>query len=522
MDKGAVYITLLLIVLLISSCQKEDVTLEEIPKGDTLPPTVSFISLGEGDTVWNTVNITLDVKDNDIIAFVQLKDGYTLIGEDSQPPYQIKWDSKKERDGPFMLTAEVVDVSGNRTEKKIKVNIFNELIYIKAEHFFDNFGTGEGVVVISNSQGQVLISKNFKGGDYFSLSSVDGLDEKDFTLSFIGKYKDRNEYWIWSYLKIKRGTAWTYTLFRRPYGWDATDPVDATFINIPSHDSCMLITNAGYEYLPTLPESKTVEVYFSSFIMVKLNTNNGALYNATFNRDLACEVDLAETIPADWKNINLPVGANAGIAGLWGVIDDSEYFLGDTIASEKSLSLSMPLETFSKYRVDYNIGYPDDAITGGTFYGSFPKALTAFNPSMSIKEYAWNSFRSDIKGSFDLYTVEFNNFDKNTAVPVKILVRGPAEANHFKLPDFSPFLSSDFDANDLKFQVGLIQEYENITDYYHYLKVSTEEILDYDFGNMEWAYYDLGYLNNGKLNHESRLERKLNHIKADVQSLQFK
>ncbi len=103
---------------------------------DTTPPTVSITSPKDNAVVSGVVTIKVDVSDSSGIAKVEFYVGESKVGEDSSKPYEYSWDTKKTKDGTYVLTVKATDGAGNKNSKSIKVVLNNT----KVETWQKTFG----------------------------------------------------------------------------------------------------------------------------------------------------------------------------------------------------------------------------------------------------------------------------------------------------------------------------------------------------------------------------------------------
>jgi len=106
---------------------------------DTTPPTVSITNLKDNAVVSGVVTIQVDASDSSGIAKVEFYVGDSKLGEDSSKPFEYSWDTKKMKDGTYVLTAKAIDSSGNANSVSIKVVVNNT----KVETWQKTFGGKE-------------------------------------------------------------------------------------------------------------------------------------------------------------------------------------------------------------------------------------------------------------------------------------------------------------------------------------------------------------------------------------------
>ncbi len=106
---------------------------------DTTPPTVSITNPKDNAVVSGVVTIQVNASDSGGIAKVEFYVGDSKLGEDSSKPYEYSWDTKKMKDGTYVLTVKATDGAGNKNSKSIKVVVKNP----KVETWQKTFG-GKG------------------------------------------------------------------------------------------------------------------------------------------------------------------------------------------------------------------------------------------------------------------------------------------------------------------------------------------------------------------------------------------
>ena len=140
---------------------------------DTTPPTVSITNPKDNAVVSGVVTIKVDASDSSGIAKVEFYVGDSKLGEDSSKPYEYSWDTKKIKDGTYVITVRATDGAGNKNSKSIKVVVKNP----KVETWHKTFGGGDtdeansiqqtrdgGYIVAGHRSGYVYILKlNAKG-----------------------------------------------------------------------------------------------------------------------------------------------------------------------------------------------------------------------------------------------------------------------------------------------------------------------------------------------------------------------
>jgi len=165
---------------------------------DTTPPTVSITNPKDNAVVSGVVTIKVDASDSSGIAKVEFYIGESKVGEDSSKPYEYSWDTKKIKDGTYIVTAKAIDSAGNKNSKSIKVVVKNKKVETWQKTFggeyddtafsihqttdggyivaggTESFGSGGTDVYILrlNSKGDVEWQKTFGGKDHDVATSI--------------------------------------------------------------------------------------------------------------------------------------------------------------------------------------------------------------------------------------------------------------------------------------------------------------------------------------------------------------
>lgn len=92
---------------------------------DTIAPTVSFASPGNGATIAGTATISINADDNNHVDQVKFYVGSQLIGTKFSAPYSWNWDSNTVSDGNQSLKAVAYDLAGNSSQSTISVTVRN-------------------------------------------------------------------------------------------------------------------------------------------------------------------------------------------------------------------------------------------------------------------------------------------------------------------------------------------------------------------------------------------------------------
>ncbi|MBN1280217.1 MAG: hypothetical protein JXA00_01060 [Candidatus Thermoplasmatota archaeon] len=100
----------------------------EIGGDDTIPPCITILTPGDGDTVSGTITISADATDNVGVDRVDFSVDDEVIGCDSSGPYECSWDTSSVADGAHSVSATVYDTSGNVASVDISIEVLNQSV----------------------------------------------------------------------------------------------------------------------------------------------------------------------------------------------------------------------------------------------------------------------------------------------------------------------------------------------------------------------------------------------------------
>ncbi len=101
------------------------VIVNNLPTGETFPPTVSIQSPSDGATVSDKVDVRVDAYDESDIELVEFFiDGISKT-EDKRSPYVYDWNTEGYIDGPHTVQVKAYDTVGNSNIDYVNVTVYN-------------------------------------------------------------------------------------------------------------------------------------------------------------------------------------------------------------------------------------------------------------------------------------------------------------------------------------------------------------------------------------------------------------
>ena len=93
--------------------------------GDTIPPSVSFVSPTPGSAVSGIVNVTISATDNVGVTMITYEIDGSLIATIVPPTQNFSWDSTTVQDGSHTLTVKAYDAAGNTAQGSVSFMVKN-------------------------------------------------------------------------------------------------------------------------------------------------------------------------------------------------------------------------------------------------------------------------------------------------------------------------------------------------------------------------------------------------------------
>jgi hypothetical protein len=141
------------IVTTMAGCQKEEEPL------DLEVPAVTLEISGNPAKLYNETTLSATATDNDTISRVVFYVNSDSIGQATEKPYELKWNTKNVEDGSYTLKVAAYDASGNKNDAVLEVTINNTLfvMYVEDGYFQAREGlTQDQWIFLSDKNGKVI------------------------------------------------------------------------------------------------------------------------------------------------------------------------------------------------------------------------------------------------------------------------------------------------------------------------------------------------------------------------------
>ena len=181
---------------------------------DTTPPDISIASPVDGAIVSDTITIKTVVADNDGINNVEFYLDGDLLATVSEEPFQTEWNTSESSNGEHTLQCKAVDNSDNETlSESIQVTVANALFTANFTNDWLCADCGEGIIFISDMDGNVLAEATWTGNASFEIEAPEDLTEFPDKVEDSDRNKLRQEnfsdeeileiaeYWLLQYVK---------------------------------------------------------------------------------------------------------------------------------------------------------------------------------------------------------------------------------------------------------------------------------------------------------------------------------
>ncbi|WPP50385.1 Ig-like domain-containing protein [Catalinimonas niigatensis] len=477
----------LVLSCLIASCEDE--------MRDTEVPTVRIISPAADTKLWLEVTAAAEVIDDQSVSRVEFYLNDDLLGEDTEAPYELKFNSKKYEDGKYTLKTVAYDGANNQSSATREIEIFNTLLEVNVgeSYLSDDL---EKWLVIANTQGKVTDYAMMENGKNINFKRSEGMESEEFHTMIIDRYLfssqseyiNINEYHgvlpsIWTLSSSGKGDSLGTAKITYTYGNEYR-------MNISSHNISESNWNNNYyvEFDSMISRATlTIEKKPASvFVNVVKRNDNNEPPQYVFIKDLAIG---SEHTLSQKEFISMKVGQttilpeNKSLSiNVYGVSDEEiEYQLYYNFLNKEATNLItyIPENGFKDY--SYRLGLSLDQYHSYKFDKGLPSStytMPQFN--LEITDISLESFSTTIEGEADFSTIvwKYNEYDelghrdmhryvytnvdegkvevKFTEIPTEILKKYPLLQNHH---------------NDVTYTHSSINNYEGISSLSDYLNL---------------------------------------------------
>ncbi|MDF9798095.1 hypothetical protein OKW21_003358 [Catalinimonas alkaloidigena] len=352
----------LVLACLLASCK------EEIQ--DTVAPNISIMSPTTDTKLWLDVSVKAEVTDDQKVASVEFYLDDELLGEDTEAPYELSFNSKQYEDGKYALKALAYDGRGNQTEARQEIEIFNALLKVEVEESYLKNGEEEWVVV-GKTNGELIESFMLENGKVYRVDRPEDFLDEEINIMRVNRneFDDSNEsihIWQHQYLKPQN-----WTLKGSMYNDDSIGSAKINYYLEQNESSNISTYNVSrrnwgsvyYENGITEHNAmlKIAEVPARAFTYIFNRTNNEPpRYNWITSIELDKEYNLTEedfTPMQLWQNISLPLN-EVVILNIRGKYNNSEVYdvyWRSFSGNVSSISAYVPNDLFEEYKYGITI-----------------------------------------------------------------------------------------------------------------------------------------------------------------------
>ena len=362
---------------------------------DTTPPDISIASPVDGAIVSDTITIKTVVADNDGINNVEFYLDGDLLATVSEEPFQTEWNTSESSNGKHNLQCKAVDNSDNETlSESIQVTVANALFTANFTNDWLCADCGEGIIFISDMDGNVLADATWTGNASFEIEAPEDLTEFPERVSVTTVRQGG----LTTNLDIPVGSSWTWGNYYLSPDYDNPINVEFGFQNIPDHAGYVLsslwssnVSNRGIIYTP-------YSFYFYESpmdIYLKLNTaDSGPKY--LWINDITggyYQINLSNMSETESQTIDLQGNSVGFRKYLYGYPTPGSRYTG-------------------RYRLDY--GYDDDSTVAEIKVYYPPSTFSDFRTSLYFYDsdntnvFWYQSVYGDIPNTFDKIDADFD------------------------------------------------------------------------------------------------------------------
>lgn len=162
------------------SC-KDDVRDEEVP-------TVSITSPEANTKTWLDVPVAVEVNDNQGVSKVAFYLDDELLGEDTEAPFELSFNSKEYEDGTYTLRTVAYDGTDNISESSQDIEIFNKLLQVNVQGNYITENRQAAWVVVANEEGEVVESIKLANDESFTVNRPEGMTDDQIQVVFLSNW----------------------------------------------------------------------------------------------------------------------------------------------------------------------------------------------------------------------------------------------------------------------------------------------------------------------------------------------
>ena len=474
-----------ILVLSFWSCEEEP---------DTTPPDISIASPVDGAIVSDTITIKTVVADNDGINNVEFYLDGDLLATVSEEPFQTEWNTSESSNGEHTLQCKAVDNSDNETlSESIQVTVANALFTANFTNDWLCADCGEGIIFISDMDGNVLADATWTGNASFEIEAPEGLKEFPERISVTTVQQGG----LITNLDIPVGSSWTWGKYYLSPDYDNPITAEFDFQNIPDHSGYSVSSLFSYRssYSDTLYSPFTFNFFESPMdIYLKLNTADSGpkyLWINDITEGYNYQIDLSNMSETESQTIDLQgnsVGFRQSLYGYPtpGSRNTGRYMLDrgyDNDSTVAEIKVYYPPSSFSDYRT--TIFFYDSDNTNNfwyqSVYGDIPNTFDKIDADFDFISATPNDFQiSTTSSNFDQISSRWTQSGYNYYYWYFF---GPNDLTSYSFPNLPNSVLNKYP--DIEMQLFELS-YSDLIDYSEL--DSYENILDIVFNSSDYFY----------------------------------
>ena len=389
---------------------------EEEP--DTTPPDISIASPVDGAVVSDTITIKTVVADNDRINNVEFYLDGDLLATVSEEPFQTEWNTSESSNGEHTLQCKAVDNSDNETlSESIQVTVANALFTANFTNDWLCADCGEGIIFISDMDGNVLAEATWTGNASFEIEAPEDLTEfpdKISVTTVTRPWEGSSSVILMTNLDIPVGSSWTW-------GKDYPEVPDSdiataefSFQNIPTHTGYVFAktwnTTSGPE-LYTPYDLQLRETPTNIYLKLKLTDSDHKYIWLNDITGGSYQIDLSNMSETESQTIDLQGDFASSSLSLFGIVNpgnrySAKYRIYDEqkYTTVNAMSVHYPPSTFTDYytRLTLYDNENSDDYWYQSVYGGIPNSFDKIDADFDFISTSPNNFQiSTTSTNFD-------------------------------------------------------------------------------------------------------------------------
>ena len=421
-----------------------------------------------------------------------------LIATDSETPFETEWNTTESSDGEHTLQCKAIDDFDNETKSSnVEVRVVNALFTANFTNDWLCADCGDGILFISDMDGNVLGEATWTGNAGFTIDLPEGLTDLSQKISVTTVVNYNLDYTeLRTYLFVDIGSSWTWG--KASDRSENSTEISLDFSNLPDHKGFAI--SSPWNVRISSNNSIYTPYFFNIYenptdVYLKLNAlNSGSKFKWINNvTEGSYQVDLSTMSDPESKTIDLN-GESLGYRKFfYGFPNPGSRYTGrytldynrEADQLTTSVNVYYPPSTFSDFRTSlfFYDSEPND-YWYQSIYGDIPNTFEKIDADFDFISTTPNDFQiTATTTNFDQITSRWEQMENNKTT--RWWVWGPQDLSDYTLPTFPNSVASiypDLERELFELISADLRDHSELNSY--------EEILDLQFKSPD-GFYDV-------------------------------